>query len=111
MRVAYSKEEGSRKQRICLCSSRLTGNSLVILYAVLSQFCIEKHIKTTTKSCREGGTRIGSGFGSFDCPYPESAEIVSDLRGFYRLCVKCEDSFLLALMILLAMGQPQSSLV
>lgn len=106
MRVVYSKESGSRKQRICLCGSRLTGHFPETLYVVLGQFCIEKHIKTTTKSCREGGTRIGSGFGCFDCPYPESAEIGSGLRGFYRLCVKCKDSFLLAFMILLVMGQP-----
>ena len=42
MRVAYSKESGSRKQRICLCSSRLTGSFSVHLYVVLGQFCIEK---------------------------------------------------------------------
>ena len=78
------------------------------LYAVLGQFCIEKRIKTTTKSCREGGTKIGSGFGCFGCPYPETAEIGSGLREFYRPGVKCEDSFLLAFMIFLAMGQPKA---
>ena len=42
MRVVYSKESGSRKQRICLCSSRLTGSFPVTLYVVLGRFCIEK---------------------------------------------------------------------
>ena len=49
MRVAYSKERGSRKQRICLCSSRLTGRFPETLYAFLGQFCIEKHIKQLPK--------------------------------------------------------------
>lgn len=49
--------------------------------------------KTTTKSCREGGTEIGSGFGHFDCPHPEAAETGSGLRGFHRLSVWFQVSF------------------
>ena len=49
--------------------------------------------KTTTKSCREGGTEIGSGFSPFDRPHPEAAETGSGLRGFHRLSVRCQDSF------------------
>lgn len=78
------------------------------LYAVLGQFCIEKMHQNNYQSCREGGTKIGSGFGCFGCPYPETAEIGSDLRGFYRPGVKCEDSFLLAFKILLDLGQPKA---
>ena len=49
--------------------------------------------KTTTKSCYEIGTEIGSGFGPFDCPHPGDAETGSGLRGFHRLSVWCQDSF------------------
>lgn len=49
--------------------------------------------KTTTKSCFEAGTEIGSGFGPFDCPHPGAAETGSGLRGFHRLSVWCQDSF------------------
>ena len=53
--------------------------------------------KTTTKSCREGGTEIGSGFSPFDRPHPEAAETGSGLMGFHRLSVWCQDSLRLFL--------------
>lgn len=49
--------------------------------------------KTTTKSCREGGTEIGNGFGHFDRPHPEAAETGSGLMGFHRLSVWFQVSF------------------
>ena len=57
----------------------------------------KKHIKTTTKTCLEWRTEIGSGFGHFDCPHPGAAETGSNLRWFYRPGVVCEDSLRLFL--------------